>query len=147
MNVALAIRDFDDPDFNPFTVSEQLAGQAGVSEIYPELRRLRHLSPVQEMDPRLHFGTAPDGTLEGYRKWVILGHKLVTQGLTNPALFSSRAFERNMLHMFGRSITMMDAPEHRSYRMLFQQAFAPNMLDEWRDNLVPKLIDELIDGF
>jgi cytochrome P450 len=41
----------------------------------------------------------------------------------------------------------MDAPEHRRYRALFQQAFAPNMLDSWREDLVPRIVNELIDTF
>jgi cytochrome P450 len=49
--------------------------------------------------------------------------------------------------MFGETITQMDAPEHRRYRALFQQAFAPNMLDGWREDLVPRIVNELIDRF
>jgi cytochrome P450 len=143
----LAIEDFDDADFNPFIISESLAKQGEVADIYPELRRLRHISPLHEMDPRVHFGTAPDGTLDGRKKWTALGSPLVNQMLTDTATFSNRNYERNMGLMFGRSITTMDPPEHRSFRTLFQKAFAPNMLGEWRDNLVPKLVNELIDNF
>lgn len=143
----LAIQDFDDPDFNPFIISEQVAKQGEVANIYGELRRLRHVSPLHQMDPRVHFGTAPDGTLEGRRMWTALGWPLVNRMLTETETFSNRNYERNMGLMFGRSITTMDPPEHRSYRTLFQKAFAPNMLGEWRDNLVPRLVNELIDKF
>jgi cytochrome P450 len=142
-----AIQDFDDPSFNPFIVSEVTAGQGQVSDIYPELRRLRHISPAHEMDPRVHFGTMPDGTLEQYRKWVILGHPTVTRILTHADEFSNKNYLRNLGIMFGRSITTMDPPEHRSFRALFQQAFLPSMLTKWKDTTIPGIIDALIDKF
>jgi cytochrome P450 len=141
------IQDFDDPKFNPFIVSEVTAGQGQVADIYPELRRLRHISPAHEMDPRTHFGTMPDGTLQQYRKWVILGHPAVNRILTNAEEFSNKNYLRNLGIMFGRSITTMDPPEHRRYRALFQQAFLPNMLAKWKDSTIPGIIDGLIDKF
>ncbi len=147
MDAGFTIRDFDDPDFNPFSISEKLARQGAVTTIFPELRRLRHLSPIHELDPRLHFDTAPDGTLEGRRKWTAFGHPLVTRMLTQTAEFSNHNYQWNMGLMFGQSITTMDAPDHRSYRALFQQAFAPNMLGEWREQLVPRIVNGLIDRF
>jgi cytochrome P450 len=147
MSSVAVIQDFDDPQFNPFTVSELTAGQGQVSDIYPELRRLRHLSPAHEMDPRTYFGTMPDGTLAGYRKWVILGHPNVTRVLTNAEEFSNKNYLRNLGIMFGRSITTMDPPEHRQYRALFQQAFLPNMIAKWKDRTIPTIIDGLIDKF
>lgn len=147
MNAPFVIEDFDDADFNPFSISESLAGQGAISSIYPELRRLRHESVIHAMDPRAHFGTATDGTLEGRRKWTVFGYPMVTRLLTQTAEFSNHNYEWNMGLMFGRSITTMDAPEHRRYRALFQQAFAPNMLGDWRDNLVPRIVNTLIDKF
>lgn len=147
MDAGAAIRDFDDPDFNPFKISEQVAGQGAITAIYPELRRLRHESPIHEMDPRLHFNTATDGTLEGRRKWTVFGHPLVTRMLTQTSEFSNHNYQWNMGLMFGDSITTMDNPDHRRYRALFQQAFAPNMLGDWRENLVPQIVNRLIDQF
>lgn len=147
MNASFTIEDFDDKGFNPFSISEKVAGQGAITDIYPELRRLRHESPIHEMDPRLHFGTATDGTLEGRRKWTVFGHSLVSRMLTQPDEFSNHNYKWNMGLMFGESITTMDAPDHRNYRSLFQQAFAPNMLGDWRENLVPRIVNSLIDKF
>lgn len=145
--MALVIRDFDDANFNPFTVSEKIAGQGAVSAIYPELRRLRREKSVWAMDPRLHFGTATDATMADKKKWTVLAHADVLHVLTNPAIFSSRPLETNLGQMFGKTITAMDAPEHRDYRMLFQKAFAPNMLDDWKQRMVPGIVNGLVDKF
>lgn len=147
MAAAFAIEDFDDPGFDPFRISEKVAGQGAVTDIYPELRRLRHKGPIHEMDPRLHFGTAPDGTLEGRRKFTVFGHPLVTRMLTRSREFSNHNYNWNMGHMFGRSVTQMDAPEHTRYRLLFQKAFEPRMLAGWRHGLVPRICNSLIDRF
>lgn len=147
MGAALKIKDFDDPTFNPFKVSEVVAGQGAITDIYSELRRLRQIKSVWPIDPRLHFGTAPDGTLEGVRKWTILGHADVTKVMTEVTHFSNRNYELNLGQMFGRSITVMDPPEHRVYRSLFQHAFVPNMLGAWREQLIPNIINGLIDKF
>jgi cytochrome P450 len=144
---AVKILDFDDQAFNPFIVSSVVAGQGAVTDIYGELKRLRQIKSAWELDPRLHFGTAPDLTLEGFKKWTVLRHSDVNRLLTDVSLVTNTNYLRNLGKMFGRSITTMDPPEHRKYRALFQQAFLPNMLDKWRTTLVPQIINELIDAF
>lgn len=143
----LILEDFADTGFNPFRISEEVAGQKAVSDIYPELRRLRHLNPVHELDPRLHFGTAPDGTLEGVRKFVALGHPLVQRILGTPDEFSCANYKVNLGQMFGRSITTMDGEEHRKYRLLFQAGFTPRMMGRFKDGLVPEVVNRTIDTF
>lgn len=147
MAAGYKIEDFDDPDFNPFRISEQVAGQGAVTDIYPELRRLRHESPIHQMDPRLHFNTATDGTLEGRRKWTVFGHPLVSRMLTRTKEFSNHNYVWNMGLMFGRSVTTMDPPEHTKYRVLFQKAFEPRMLSDWKHELVPRICNDLIGRF
>lgn len=147
MNAKFKIEDFADPDFNPFRISEQVAGQGAVTDIYPELRRLRHQSPVHEMDPRLYFNTATDGTLEGRRKWTVFGYPTVSRMLTRTKEFSNHNLNWNMGLMFGRSVTTMDPPEHTKYRVLFQKAFEPRMLAGWKEDLVPRICNDLIDRF
>jgi cytochrome P450 len=67
--------------------------------------------------------------------------------MTEVGNFSNRNYELNLGQMFGRSITVMDPPEHRTYRALFQQAFVPSMLGGWREQLIPQIINGLIDQF
>lgn len=147
MSNSLAIQDFDDPAFNPFIVSEQVAGQGAVSDIYSEIRRLRTIAPVHEIDPRQHFGTQTDQSVLDKRKIWVLAHKDVQAILTNAVDWPSAELRVVMEPMFGETITQMDAPDHRKYRMLFQQAFAPNMLESWRGELVPRIVNDLIDKF
>jgi hypothetical protein len=105
---AFAIRDFNDTDFNPFIISKVVAGQGAVADTYPELRRLRHISPLHEIDPRLHFGTQTGGTLAGRKKWLALGHSLVSRMMIEFDTFSNHNYVWNMGLMFGQSITTMD---------------------------------------
>lgn len=144
---AFAIRDFDDPGFNPFIISTVVAGQGEVANTYPELRRLRHISPLHELDPRVHFGTQTDGTLADRRKFLALGHPLVSRMLIEFDAFSNHNYIWNMGLMFGKSITTMDPPEHKGYRMLFQSAFGPRMIGQWKGDLVPRIVNRLIDKF
>lgn len=147
MPETVAIEDFDDPHFNPFIVSEQVAGQGAVADIYGEIRRLRAEAPVWEIDPRVHFGTAPDLSVLDRRKIWVLGHRDVQAILVDPKMWPSAELRVVMEPMFGETITQMDGLEHRRYRALFQQAFAPNMLDGWREHLMPRIVNELIDHF
>jgi hypothetical protein len=59
MDAIFRIEDFDGPAFKPFRISEQLAGQGAITDVHPELRRLRHDSPIHQFDPCLTFYTAP----------------------------------------------------------------------------------------
>lgn len=147
MTSKLTIEDFDDPTFNPFIVSEIVAGQGAVTDIYPELRRLRHENPVQQMDPRAYFGTMPDQGLTEVRKWTVLGQPLVNQVLMDAGTYTNQAYKHTLAKMFGRSITTMDPPEHRSFRMLFQKGFTPTMIGHYKDHFVPDIVNGLIDKF
>ena len=143
----LILEDFDEAGFNPFKISEEVAGQKAVTEIFTELRRLRHLNPVHELDPRVHFGTQPDGTIEGVRKFVALGHPLVQRILGTSAEFSNSTYKKTLGKMFGRSITTMDGDEHRKYRLLFQAGFTPRMMGKFRNGMVPAIVNRVIDNF
>ena len=65
-----------------------VAGQGAITDIYSELRRMRQIKSVWPIDPRLHFCIAPYGTLEGVRKWTVLGHADVTKVMTEVTHFS-----------------------------------------------------------
>lgn len=144
---SIAIRDFDDPDYDPYTASERIAGTSRVGDVYPELARLRALGSVHEIDLRVHFGTMPDQGLKDLRKFAVLGYDDVVTVMGDPALFSNRIYERNLGLAFGQSITLLDPPEHRAYRMLFQKAFTPAMIAGWATTIVPAAINRVIDGF
>lgn len=141
------IRDFDDPGYNPFTAMKLLGGERAVGDFYPELRRLRLISPVFEGDLKAHFGLHPDLTMAGLRQVAILGHAEARQVLMSPDRFSNRVYERNLGVYFGKSVTVMDDPDHRRYRALFQKAFLPKSISQWGDEIIPRVINRLIDDF
>jgi len=147
MNNALIIRDFDDPSYDPFNAAERMAGAGVVTNIFPELAKLRAAAPVHELDIRTYLGTAPDKGVLDRRKFVILGHKEVNQVLGDHAKFSNTIFELSLGVSFGRPITVMDPPEHRGYRMLFQKGFSPGIIATWSKEIIPSLVDRLIDKF
>ena len=141
------IRDFEDPSYNPFTAMKELGGEGGIKDFYPELKRLRDLSPVYDGDLAVHFGLHPDLTLMGLRHVAILGHAEVRDVLQSPDRFSNCVYERNLGVYFGRSVTVMDNPDHRRYRALFQKAFMPKPIAAWSESILPRVIDALIADF
>lgn len=145
MEAVLAIKDFDDPDYDPYTASERMAGTGAVGDVMPELRRLRSEAPVHELDLRVHLGTAADLGMIGRRKFSIFGYKEVSEVLGDPTRFSNSIYEPSLGVAFGRAITVMDPPEHRGYRMLFQKAFTPAMIADWGDGIIPESISRVLE--
>jgi cytochrome P450 len=141
------IRDYRDSHYNPFTALKVLGGEGRIEDIYPELRRLRLQSPVFEGDIKKHFGIQGDITMAKLRHVAILGYSNVNRILLDHETFSNRIYEHNLGVYFGRSITVMDDPEHRRFRFTFQKAFNPKMLAAWDKEIIPRIINELIDGF
>lgn len=147
MGEILPIRDFDEPTYNPFTALKELAGEGDVQNFYPELKRLRDLGPVLDGEIRAHFGLKGDLTMAHLRHVAVLGHAEVKDVLSRPQLYSNRVYSNNIGVFFGDSITVMDNPEHGRYRRFFQKAFMPKMIAAWGDEIIPRLINRLIDGF
>lgn len=146
--MALArIKDFDDPDYDPFTASARLANTDQVTDIHPELKRLRQIAPVQELDIRVHFGTAADLTAKDSRQFTVLGYNEVCQVLFDSENWSNKAYETSLGVAFGDSITIMDPPRHGTYRKIFQKAFTPTMIASYGKTLIPAVVNSLIDGF
>lgn len=141
------IQDFDDPDYDPFTASARLANTGQVTDIYPELERLRRIAPVQEMDLRVHFGTATDLTAEDARQFSVFGYNEVCQIMFDTEDWSNKAYETSLGVAFGDSITIMDPPRHRDYRKIFQKAFTPMMIAGYGKTLIPDVVNRLIDKF
>lgn len=146
MNVMARIQDFDDPHYNPFTAMKD-AGEGQIKDFYPELKRLRQQSPVFDGDIRAHFGLRGDLTMAHLRHVAVLGYKEVKSVLLDTKRFSNAVYSNNMGVFFGESVTVMDNPDHARYRQLFQKAFMPKMISTWGEELIPRMINDLIDGF
>jgi len=52
-----------------------------------------------------------------------------------------------MGEVLGPTIVAMDEPEHRAHRALVARAFGPKLLARWEDELVGRVVHELIDSF
>jgi cytochrome P450 len=141
------IRDFADPTYNPFTAAKLLGGEGAVKDVHPEFHRLRALNPVFDGDLRTHFGIAPDLTTQHLRQVAVLGYPQAMALLTDTDNWSNAVYVNNIGAFFGRSISIMDNPEHAHFRRMFQQAFGPSMVKRWGEEIIPRVINDLIDEF
>jgi cytochrome P450 len=142
------IQDFDDPNHNPFTAWKELGGEERVAEnFYPELKRMRQQGPVYDGDMRVHFGLHPDLTMTHLRHVGVLGFKEVKHVMISPKLYSNAIYAHNLGVGFGESVTVMDNPDHAHYRQLFQKAFMPKSISLWGEEIIPRIINNLIDKF
>jgi cytochrome P450 len=139
------IEDYRDSSFDPFKAAKESGGDDHI--FHPELKRLREINPVYDGDLRRHFGLTPDLTMLQLRHVAILGHREVKHVLTDTDTYSNAAYQHNLGVYFGRSITTMDNPEHGRFRRLFQQAFGPASIAKWGVEIIPRVINRLIDGF
>lgn len=147
MTVMPKIGDFDDAAYDPFASMSDFGGEGEVADIHHRLAQMRRDSPVFEGDIRATFGLPGDLTLTGIRKVALLGHREVSMALTNPGRFSNAIYDHNLGVMFGRSVTTMDNPEHGRFRRLFQSAFMPRVAARWGEEIIPRIIDRLINQF
>lgn len=141
------IRDFDDPHYDPFTAMGTLGGEDRVGDCYPELARLRRISPVFDGDIRTHFGLHPDLTMGHLRQVAVLGHAEAVAVLGDSRIFANAIYDNNLGVFFGRSVTTMDGQAHFDNRRLFQKSFNPRMVAAWGEEMIPRMIHRLIDGF
>ena len=139
------IQDFDDPTYNPF-LSDDASFGANLDP-YPQLADWLKQGPVHAMDYRAGMGISPDTTMTGLPHFLILGYEAVEKVFLDPITYSNKTYERNIGISFGKSVSVMDAPEHPRYRKIFQKAFLPNTVAKWGDTLVDPVIDSLMQGF
>jgi cytochrome P450 len=141
------IEDYRDRDYDPYTAALTLGGEGHVTDPYPRLRAMRQEAPLWPGDFREHFGVNPDLTTKHILHFTALGYREVQSILSDPTAFSNQAYATNLGVYFGRSVTVMDPPEHTRYRLLFQKAFLPSMLTAWSKEMVPEIIRRHIDPF
>lgn len=147
MEQTLGIMGYDDPDFDPFAAYDRSHGWEAVQNPYPEIARRRSEAPVHAHDFRASFGSPPDSTLVHLPHYSVYGHAQVLETLTDSMSFSNAIYEHNIGKGFGRSITLMDPPDHPRYRRLFQKAFLPKQIASWGSDHVEPVVNDLIDRF
>ena len=140
----------DDPatDYDPMQQFAELAGD--VRDPYPMLAGIRADSPVLHVD----FGPGSGGGSRSDQQgpWIsslftVTSHELAQQVLTDNARFSSAGYATTIGRVLGRSILVMDPPEHLRHRALVAKAFRARALDQWSDAIIGATISELIDAF
>jgi len=147
MTEALGIAGFDDPDFDPFLAYDRSHGSEAVENPHREIARRRAEAPVHRHDFRESFGAPRDQTMAHLDHYTIYGHAEVLKSLTDVASFSNSIYENNIGRGFGRSITLMDPPDHGRYRRLFQKAFLPKQIASWGSDHVTPVVNDLVDAF
>lgn len=119
-------------------------GADGDATPYPGFLAARAQSPVHGGAADFaHLQAASEGdqqilTVYSYEA----AHAVLGDGDT----FSSAGYEEVMGGVMGRSILMMDEPEHRAYRSLIQQAFTATAMARWKVELVEPLVHAMVDG-
>jgi cytochrome P450 len=61
--------------------------------------------------------------------------------------FSSKVLADIMGPMLGHTMIAMDEPDHHAHRALVAPAFRPKLLARWEEELIRRVVDELIDSF
>jgi len=147
MATAPRIMDFDDPTFDPFRTIDQQQGFGEVDDPYPQIHALHRTGTVLKGDMRRAFGMQPFPFYADYPSWMVFGQEAVTRVFGDGATFSTSIKMHFYKDSFGDSIDGMDPPEHTRYRRLFQKAFLPQTIARWGEELVPRVVGNLIDAF
>ena len=145
MRADFRISDFDDPDYDPFDAFEKTIGSEAVKNPWPRITRLREQAKVHPQGIREAFGMPPDATMLDLPKYMALGFETVSQLFSDSKKYSNAIYERNLGAAFGRSITVMDAPEHTKYRQIFQKVFSPNAIAQWGNEVLAPVVNKLLD--
>jgi cytochrome P450 len=144
----MRIQDFDDPAFDPFYTFDHAHLSDTADDPHQMLADLRAKGPVHHLDFQEVFGAAPDPNFEGYDVYTVVGPDEIFEVLQHPEIYSNeKYFERNIGKSFGKTLTVMDPPEHGAYRRLFQKAFMPGTVAKWGDTLVTPIVNDLVDKF
>ena len=131
-------------DFDPFELPDTIQLGA-VDDPYPHLAVARRKGPVQREWPLPDdAGTVDENVAPAFS---VLGHDDVVAVLRDNETYSSTFLAEIMEPMLGRTMIAMDEPEHRAHRALVAPAFRPKLLARWEEELVRRVVVELIDSF
>jgi cytochrome P450 len=145
-NLGLHLEDLEDAGFDPFVVEKLSHGWT--PDPYPAIHALRAKGPVHKGSYRDLFSAVPDVQMAGLNHYVVLGYDLIQEVLLAPQAFTNaEAFGPNLGRSFGRTVTVMDGPEHARFRKIFQRAFLPQTVAKWGETIVDPVVDDLMAGF
>jgi cytochrome P450 len=145
MSSIAAIVDFDDKNYNPFVRDEDAYGD--IEDIHSQLAPLRARAPVQRGDLLTLLGWTADSNFSAVPQYTVFGYHEVMQCDGDSETYSIDAHESNLGQTFGRTLSLLNPPEHTRIRRVFQRAFMPNIVAKWGDDIVSPTINGLIDAF
>jgi cytochrome P450 len=138
------IEDLDDRTFDPYVDDFKIRGEG---EPYELIAELRQQGPVVEGSYRTLAKLPPTPWYEGRQHYTVLSYDAVDQVLNDPLTFSNMAFAPTLGRGFGHTVSVMDPPEHTSYRKILQRAFRPATVTAWGNGIVGPVIDDLVGQF
>jgi cytochrome P450 len=130
--------------FDPYELKDVVGGT--IRDPYPALHALRRESPVHVGPIDLGEGAElADPSMPA--PVTVLGFDEVVQVLRDGETYSSAIYGEVVGMVMGRTILQMDEPEHRAVRTLVASSFRSKMLARWEEDLVARVVNELIDTF
>jgi len=145
MNEISAIDDFEDKAYDPFSV--YLDNFVDTNDFYRKLENLRSEGPVIKGDFMTLLGGAADSNYTHTPNYTVLGYDEVIAVNRDPETYSIDVYKHSIGRTFGRSVSLMNPPEHAPVRMIFQKAFTPQTVAKWGDQIVAPVVNGLIDQF
>ncbi|MBV9996696.1 MAG: cytochrome P450 [Caulobacteraceae bacterium] len=137
--------DLEDKTFDPFVVEKLATGDA--EDPYPLIHELQAKGSVHKGGYRELFTDLPD-TLHALNQYMVFNYDTLLRVLTDAETFGNRdAFMHTLGRSFGRTVSVMDAPEHTRFRKIFQQAFLPQTVAKWGASVVDPVVTDLMSGF
>ena len=135
-----------EPTFDPFELPDTLQ-LGGVDDPYPYLAAARRRGPVQlEWPFPADLVPTDEPPASDETRFNVVGHDEVVEVLRDGETYSSRVLAEIMTPVLDHAMIAMDDPEHRAQRALIAPAFRPKLLSRWQDDLVRRVVDELLDA-
>ena len=135
------------PAFDPFELPDTIQ-LGGIDDPYPYLAEARRRGAVLAEWPFpsdvVAVEQASDKTITSYS---VVGHDEAMSVLRDHETYSSGVLAEIMGPMLEQTMIAMDEPEHRAHRTLVAPTFRPKLLARWQEELVRRVVDELIDSF
>jgi cytochrome P450 len=133
-----------DVPFDPYELKDVVGGT--IRNPYPAMHALCRESPVHVGPVDLGEGAEISDPAKP-TPVTVFGFDEVVQVLRDSETYSSKIYEEIMGMVMGRTILQMDEPEHRAVRTLVAGSFRSKMLERWEEDLVARVVNELVDTF
>ena len=145
MNEIAPIVDFDDKTYDPFTVDDAAYGD--IEDIHALLADLMAKAPVHQGDPLTLLGWQSDPHQASFRHFTVVGYDEYMAVDGDAETFSIEPNVRGIGRTMGRTLSLLDPPEHTHIRKVFQKAFLPHIVGKWGETLVQPVVNGIIDRF